>query len=50
MRNVLNGRSNGQEKDRAWAWKKDPDQRMHCTTEFRSFDEDEEGDREQARL
>ncbi len=42
MLNVLNGKSNGEEKDRAWAWKKDGDESGHPTRELTSFDQEEE--------
>ena len=50
MRNVLNGKSNGREKDEAWAWKKNPQEGRQCKVELTSFDDGAASMRSQARL
>lgn len=48
MLNVLNGKSNGEEKDKAWAWKPNPDESGQPRRELKEFELD--SDRRSARL
>ena len=48
MLNVLNGKSNGEEKDKAWAWKTNPDESGQPRRELKDFELDP--DRWSARL